>query len=92
LQERASQDEARLKTVNADASRRVSALDARIAAMDRERERLRQNPPLPAEAASVAQRLAALDALRTATVDEREGFDCLSATVPEQQLAALRGR
>ncbi|WP_431257282.1 hypothetical protein ACQ86G_21875 [Roseateles chitinivorans] len=92
LQERSSQDQERLKAANVEAAQRVTVLDARLAAMDRERAALRQSPPAPADAASVAQRLAALDAQRSTVANEREGLDCLSATVPEPQLAALRGR
>lgn len=92
LQARSSQDQERLKSANAEAAQRVTVLDARIAAMDRERTAWRQTPTSPADAASVAQRLAALDFQRSTIVNEREGLDCLSATVPEPQLAALRGR
>jgi chromosome segregation ATPase len=92
LQERSAQDEERLKSANAEATQRVTVLDARLAAMDRERSALRQTPSTPADAASAALRLAALDAQRSTIVNERDGLDCLAAAVPEPQLAALRGR
>lgn len=90
LQARYEQDEQRLKAGNVEARHRIGVLDERIATIDRERAALGRPANSVADAASGAERLAALEEARKSASIERDGVACLVTAVPTSQLAALR--